>query len=193
LIDIVDEKIIDGEKKYLIKWKPINGRRFLDTWEPAENANAASVEDWETEKARRDKGKDQRKAKKSRKSSGVEQREKQVESVTKRPATQSPGQQPPAPSSPPQDTPMFFADTAGDESLASRGDRFVPALHTLSSSPASSSASDQVSSRTRSRLSVGDDSLVTFTESATQLTPEPASESAPRYAARPFSINAVSP
>jgi hypothetical protein len=188
LIDIIDEKTVEGEKKYLIKWKPIHGRRFLDTWEPAENANAASVEDWEIEKAKREKGKEQRKVKKSRKSSGVEQREKQVESVTKKPATQ-----PPAPSSPPQDTPMFFADTAGDESLASRGDRFVPALHTPSSSPASSSASDQVSSRTRSRLSVEDDSLVTITESVTQLTPKPASESAPRYAAQPFSINAVSP
>jgi hypothetical protein len=191
LIDIVDEKIIDGEKKYLIKWKPINGRRFLDTWEPAENANAASVEDWETEKARRDKGKDQRKAKKTRESSGREQREKPVKNA----AAQSATQEPPVavPSSPPEDTPMFFADTAGDESLASRGDRFVPALHTLSSSPASSSASNQVSSRTRSRLSVEDDSLVTFTETATQLTLELVSESAPRYAAQPFSITAVSP
>jgi hypothetical protein len=193
LIDIIDEKVVEGEKKYLIKWKPIHGRRFLDTWEPAENANAASVEDWEIEKTRRDKGKEKRKTKTKTvvRSSGGKQREKQVENAATEPATQeSPV---PAPSSLPEDTPMFFADTAGDESLASRGVRSVSALHTPSSSPANSSASDQVSSRTRSRLSAGDDSLVTFTESATQLTSEPVSDSAPRYATQPFPITAVSP
>jgi hypothetical protein len=87
LIDIIDEKIVDGEKKYLIKWKPIHGRRFLDTWEPAENANAASVEDWETEKMRRGKGKEPTKSKKAR---GKERARGEIpaETAAAKPATQ---------------------------------------------------------------------------------------------------------
>ncbi|KAI5250805.1 hypothetical protein E4T42_04749 [Aureobasidium subglaciale] len=53
LVDIIDEKLIDGVKKYLIKWKPISGRQFANTWEPAENANAAAVEDWHRRLANR--------------------------------------------------------------------------------------------------------------------------------------------
>ncbi|KAG9614850.1 hypothetical protein KCV01_g190, partial [Aureobasidium melanogenum] len=45
--DIINEKTVNGEKKYLIKWKPIHGREFMDTWEPAEYANALAVRDWE--------------------------------------------------------------------------------------------------------------------------------------------------
>ncbi|THY25714.1 hypothetical protein D6D01_04966 [Aureobasidium pullulans] len=52
LIDIVDEKVIGGVLKYRIKWKPINGRAFEDTWEPAENANEEAVRDWELIKER---------------------------------------------------------------------------------------------------------------------------------------------
>ncbi|KAI5271629.1 hypothetical protein E4T47_05088 [Aureobasidium subglaciale] len=53
LVNIIDEKLIDGVKKYLIKWKPISGRQFANTWEPAENANAAAVEDWHRRLANR--------------------------------------------------------------------------------------------------------------------------------------------
>jgi hypothetical protein len=173
LIDIIDEKILDGEKKYLIKWKPIHGRRFLDTWEPAGNANAASVEDWEIEKARREKRKESKRARGKERQRG----KIAVEKAAAEPATRE---------SPPEDTPMFFADTAGDGSLASRGARSVPVSHT-------SSSSEQVSSRTRSRVNVGEDSFATSPESTTQLTPEPASDPPPRYAAQPFSVNAVSP
>jgi hypothetical protein len=172
LIDIIDEKVVDGEKKYLIKWKPIHGRRFLDTWEPAENANAASVEDWEIEKARKDKGKAPTKSKKA-----GERRQKLIEKAATEPAIHEPL---------PEDAQMFFADTAGGESLTLRGDRSVSVSHT-------SSSSDQVSSRTRSRANVGDDSFAGSPESTRRLTPEPASDLPPRYAARPFSINAVSP
>jgi hypothetical protein len=176
LIDIIDEKIVDGEKKYLIKWKPIHGRRFLDTWEPAENANAASVEDWETEKARREKEKAPTKSKKAR-AKEKERGQRPVEKIAAEPASQN---------SLEEDTRMSFANTASDESLISRGARSVSASLT-------SSSSDQVSSRTRSRLNIGDESFITSSESTTRLTPESASDPPPRYAAQPFSINAVSP
>ncbi|KAI5199430.1 hypothetical protein E4T39_06254 [Aureobasidium subglaciale] len=53
LVDIIDERRIGGVKKYLIKWKPITGRTFANTWEPVENANAAAVEDWHRKLANR--------------------------------------------------------------------------------------------------------------------------------------------
>jgi hypothetical protein len=174
LIDIIDEKIVDEKKKYLIKWKPIHGRRFLDTWEPAENANAASVEDWEFEKARRQKGKAPTKSKKA-----GEREQGLIEKAATELATQE---------SLPEDAPMSLADTAGDESLVLRGARSVSVSVSYTSS-----SSDQVSSRTRSRANVGDDAFAGSPESTRRLTPEPASDLPPRYAAQPFSINAVSP
>ncbi|KAH0285142.1 hypothetical protein KCU62_g7781, partial [Aureobasidium sp. EXF-3399] len=207
LIDIIDERTIDGEKKYLIKWKPIHGRKFLDTWEPAENANAASVEDWELQKAKKGKRKDMEhgKVKKVRRGTGRERRERPVErsvAVTTIQTTQEfQEQHQSAPLSSPEQTPMFFVDTAGDASLASRGTRFVPTLHIPSPSPEGLSSIDQVSSRTRSRVNDRDDtrndsteslSDATPIESVTNLTPEPAADRLSRYAARPFSFDSVS-
>jgi hypothetical protein len=200
LIDIIDEKAIDGEKKYLIKWKPIHGRQFLDTWEPAENANAASVEDWEIEKTRRAKALERRKMRRAKRGPEVEQRRKRkhASEAAAEPANQaSVAQDHPLTSSLPEDTPIFFTDTVGDQSLASRGTRFVPALHTPSPSPASSLSADQVSSRTRSRANVEEEPLPAATksifESIVDSPPEPESGPLSEYTAQRFFINAVSP
>lgn len=190
LIDIIDEKNVDGEKKYLIKWKPIHGRKFMDTWEPAENANAASVEDWELQKSRRGKRMEQRKVKKkARRGTGRERRKRPVREAAAI-ATQESLTRHPTPLSSPEDNPMFLVDTVGDASLASRGTRFVHDFHTPSSSPANLS-SDQVSSHTPSTLDDRDDSLNSSTESAPNLTPSSASKPPSRYAAEPFLIDAV--
>jgi hypothetical protein len=53
LLDIVDEKIRDGERKYYIHWEPINGREFKNTWEPVAYANAEAVAEWERKKLKR--------------------------------------------------------------------------------------------------------------------------------------------
>jgi hypothetical protein len=87
LIDIVDEKVVGGVLKYRIKWQPINGRAFEDTWEPADNANEEAVRDWELIKQRRKEAK--AKAKKpKRKRSSVIAAEPDVKMVTE------PGSQP---------------------------------------------------------------------------------------------------
>ncbi|KAG9738343.1 hypothetical protein KCU73_g9757, partial [Aureobasidium melanogenum] len=95
--DIINEKTVNGEKKYLIKWKPIHGREFMDTWEPAENANALAVRDWELTKMK----KAQWRKKPTKKA---------VEATPEQPREPSPilGE---------EDTPMFFVDTAGDKSV----------------------------------------------------------------------------
>ncbi|TIA43553.1 hypothetical protein D6C79_06823 [Aureobasidium pullulans] len=81
LIDIVDEKVVGGVLKYRIKWQPINGRAFEDTWEPADNANEEAVRDWELIKGRQKEAK--AKAKKpKRKRSSVVTAEPDVEMVT---------------------------------------------------------------------------------------------------------------
>ena len=197
LIDIIDEKTENGEKKYLIKWKPIHGRKFMNTWEPAENANAASVEDWELQKTRRDKRMGKGKVKKNRRGTGRERRGKSVREAAAAPASQrllTQRQLAPSSSSSssPADSPMFVVDTVGDTSLASRGTRFVSFLCTPSSSPADSST-DQVSSRTRSKVVTRDEPLDTPAETIPDLTPEPAFNESSGYAIQPFYINAVSP
>ncbi|THZ36023.1 hypothetical protein D6C90_07149 [Aureobasidium pullulans] len=81
LIDIVDEKVVGGVLKYRIKWQPINGRAFEDTWEPADNANEEAVRDWVLIKGRQKEAK--AKAKKPRrKRSSVVAAEPDVEMVT---------------------------------------------------------------------------------------------------------------
>ncbi|KAH0366016.1 hypothetical protein KCU65_g5665, partial [Aureobasidium melanogenum] len=128
VVDIINEKTVNGEKKYLIKWKPIHGREFMDTWEPAENANALAVKDWERTK----KGKAQNKKNPTKKAAEV--------------ISQQPRE--PSPELGEEDTTTFFVDTAGE---GSAGARFVPNFYTHPSSPASLST-DQVSSSDRSDM-----------------------------------------
>ncbi|THW00372.1 hypothetical protein D6D26_05684 [Aureobasidium pullulans] len=81
LIDIVDEKVVGGVLKYRIKWQPINGRAFEDTWEPADNANEEAVRDWELIKGRQKEAK-AKAQKPRRKRSSVVAAEPDVEMVT---------------------------------------------------------------------------------------------------------------
>ncbi|KAH0168145.1 hypothetical protein KCU67_g3594, partial [Aureobasidium melanogenum] len=167
--DIINEKTVNGEKKYLIKWKPIHGREFMDTWEPAENANALAVRDWELIKIK----KAQWRKKPTKKA---------VEAIAQQPREPSPilGE---------EDTPMFFVDTAGDKSV---GARFVPTPRAYPSSPASLST-DQVSSRNHSNMISRDDQIAPNAEPTSDSTPERSSRPIVRYAAQPFQIFAVSP
>ncbi|KAG9687809.1 hypothetical protein KCU95_g10819, partial [Aureobasidium melanogenum] len=166
--DIINEKTVNGEKKYLIKWKPIHGREFMDTWEPAENANALAVRDWELTKMK--KAQWRKKATK-----------KAVEATPRQPREPSPilGE---------EDTSMFFVDTAGDKSV---GARFVPTPRACWSSPESLSM-DQDSCCNHSNIIARDDQIVPNAEPPSGSTPERSSRSTTRYAAQPFQIVAVS-
>jgi len=73
------------------------------------------------------------------------------------PIEQLPPQQQSAPSPPIEDAPMFFVDTAGDESLAFKGAKSVPASRARSPSPARSSSSDEVVFRGRAGVTIRDD------------------------------------
>ncbi|KAG9571573.1 hypothetical protein KCU79_g158, partial [Aureobasidium melanogenum] len=152
--DIINEKTVNGEKKYLIKWKPIHGREFMDTWEPAENANALAVRDWELTKMK----KAQWRKKPTKKA---------VEATPEQPREPSPilGE---------EDTPMFFVDTAGDKSV---GARFVPTPRAYPSSPASLST-DQVSAFVQADTSQPSAHITVAPESITNDAPEPALEPA---------------
>ncbi|KAH0278119.1 hypothetical protein KCU91_g2722, partial [Aureobasidium melanogenum] len=166
--DIINEKTVNGEKKYLIKWKPIHGREFMDTWEPAEYANALAVRDWELIKMKKAQWKKKR-------------TKKAVEVISQQPREPSPilGE---------EDTPMFFVDTAGDKPVDAR---FVPTPRACPSSPASLST-DQVSSRNHSKM-IRDDQIAPSAEPTSDPTLERSSRPIVRYAAQPFQIVAVSP
>ncbi|THV65738.1 hypothetical protein D6D28_08874 [Aureobasidium pullulans] len=125
LIDIVDEKVIGGVLKYRIKWQPINGRLFEDTWEPADNANEEAVRDWELIKGRQKETKAKAKKPRRRRSSVVAA-EPDVEMVTE-PVAQPdiPGRQRRLP-----------AETANEADVAEwlkRRDRYDPKIsaHTV--------------------------------------------------------------
>lgn len=185
VVDIIKERTLNGKKQYLIKWQPIHGRVFMDTWEPAEYANTAAVRDWELIKMKKAQWK-KLSGKPTRNDAGVST------SLEGQSTVQQPRE--PSPELGEEDTSIFFVTTAGDESLARKDARFVPALHTQSSSPSSSLADQgQVSFRTRSPMNTRDDIPTTTTHSIVKPVPEPVSRSSTRYAAQPFVIKAVSP
>ncbi|KAH0258633.1 hypothetical protein KCU91_g15704, partial [Aureobasidium melanogenum] len=90
-------------------------------------------------------------------------------------------QQQPAPSPPAEveDAPMFFVDTAGDESLAFKGPKSVPAPR--APSPARSSSSDEVVFRGRSGVTIRNDPPAVAQKS----TSKPAEKSSSKPVAQP--------
>ncbi|KAH0346558.1 hypothetical protein KCU81_g3959, partial [Aureobasidium melanogenum] len=90
-------------------------------------------------------------------------------------------QQHPAPSPPAEveDAPMFFVDTAGDESLAFKGPKSVPAPR--APSPARSSSSDEVVFRGRSGVTIRNDPPAVAQKS----TSKPAEKSSSKPVAQP--------
>lgn len=90
-------------------------------------------------------------------------------------------QQQPAPSPPAEveDAPMFFVDTAGDESLAFKGPKSVPAPR--APSPARSSSSDEVVFRGRSGVTIRNDPPAV----AQKPTSRPAEKSSSKPVAQP--------
>ncbi|KAG9991711.1 hypothetical protein KCU98_g11, partial [Aureobasidium melanogenum] len=97
------------------------------------------------------------------------------------PAEQPAPQQQPVPSPPAEveDAPMFFVDTAGDESLAFKGPKSVPAPR--APSPARSSSSDEVVFRGRSGVTIRNDPPAVAQKPASK----PASKSSPKSVAQP--------
>ncbi|KAH0398274.1 hypothetical protein KCU89_g7406, partial [Aureobasidium melanogenum] len=97
------------------------------------------------------------------------------------PVEQPAPQQQPVPSPPPQveDAPMFFVDTAGDESLAFKGPKSVPAPR--APSPARSSSSDEVVFRGRSGVTIRNDPPAVAQKPASK----PASKSSSKPVAQP--------
>lgn len=191
VVDIIKEKTVNGEKKYLIKWEPIHGREFLNTWEPAENANALAVRDWERMKKRRQQ---------ARKRMDRPARNALPAPITSIEHSLAQQAREPSPELGEEDTRMFLVDTAGGKSI---GARFVPHPRSRSSSPASLSSPDQVPSTISSNMIARVDHLkrdhrpqshltlntVPLSDDIPELSPNPTS----RYAARPFHIVAVSP
>ncbi|KAK5999386.1 hypothetical protein QM012_005511 [Aureobasidium pullulans] len=177
VVDIINVKIVNGERKYLIKWEPIHGRMFMDTWEPAENANAMAVRDWELIKKNRESGR--RKQSKGSYKDVARMSTRLVEQPTR-------AQQPhePSPELGEEDTSMFFVDSSGDKAL---GARLVPTPRARSSSPAS--LSDQVSFHTRSSMNTRDDQLMPKADSTAERFSRPTA----RYAAQRIGVHAVPP
>ncbi|KAH0385849.1 hypothetical protein KCU92_g3165, partial [Aureobasidium melanogenum] len=97
------------------------------------------------------------------------------------PVEQPAPHQQPLPSPPPQveDAPMFFVDTAGDESLAFKGPKSVPAPR--APSPARSSSSDEVVFRGRSGVTIRNDPPAVAQKPASK----PASKSSSKPVAQP--------
>ncbi|KAH0339594.1 hypothetical protein KCU81_g7169, partial [Aureobasidium melanogenum] len=167
VVDIINEKTVSGEKKYLIKWKPIHGREFMDTWEPAENANALAVRDWERMKKRK-----------------AHMKKKFTKKVVE---ASSQHQREPSPELGEEDTTMFFVETNGNKSA-----RFVPTPRVISSSPASLST-DQVLSHDRSNMINRDDQIASNAKPTSGPATERLLRPTIRYAAQPIQIVAVSP
>ncbi|KAH0350334.1 hypothetical protein KCU83_g5103, partial [Aureobasidium melanogenum] len=97
------------------------------------------------------------------------------------PVEQPAPQQQPVPSPPAEveDAPMFFVDTAGDESLAFKGPKSVPAPR--APSPARSSSSDEVVFRGRSGVTIRNDPPAV----AQKLSSKPASKPSSKPVAQP--------
>ncbi|KAG9925451.1 hypothetical protein KCV02_g9733, partial [Aureobasidium melanogenum] len=92
------------------------------------------------------------------------------------PAEQPAPQQQPVPSPPAEveDAPMFFVDTAGDESLAFKGPKSVPAPR--APSPARSSSSDEVVFRGRSGVTIRNDPPAVAQKPASKPASKPSSK-----------------
>jgi hypothetical protein len=85
-------------------------------------------------------------------------------------------QQIPTPSPPQEDAPMFFVDTAGDESLAFKGPKSVHAPR--APSPTGSSSSDEVVFRGRNGVTIRDDPVAAHKPAPT-ISSKPSLKSAP--------------
>ncbi|KAI5196370.1 hypothetical protein E4T39_07809 [Aureobasidium subglaciale] len=101
------------------------------------------------------------------------------------PIEQPPPQQLSAPSPPTEDAPMFFIDTAGDESLAFKGPKYVPAPRARAPSVARSSSSDEVVFRGRNGVTVRDDPPAVVQKSAPKPESKPSAKSKSKPAAQP--------
>ncbi|KAI4729845.1 hypothetical protein E4T49_02159 [Aureobasidium sp. EXF-10728] len=103
------------------------------------------------------------------------------------PLEQLPPQQQPAPSPPAEveEAPMFFVDTAGDESLAFKGPKSAPAPRARAPSPARSSSSDEVVFRGRAGVTIKDDPPAVAQKPAPKPAPKPASKSSSTPVAQP--------
>ncbi|KAH0285495.1 hypothetical protein KCU62_g7462, partial [Aureobasidium sp. EXF-3399] len=94
-------------------------------------------------------------------------------------------QQQPVPSPPPEDAPIFFVDTAGDDSLAFKGTKSAPAPRARSPSPARSSSSDEVVFRGRAGVTIRDDPPAVAQKPMSKPAPKPASKSSSKPVAQP--------
>ncbi|THX06326.1 hypothetical protein D6D13_06589 [Aureobasidium pullulans] len=101
------------------------------------------------------------------------------------PIAESTPQQTSVPSPSPEDAPMFFVDTAGDESLAFKGPKSVPAPRARAPSPARSSSSDEVVFRGRNGVTIRDDPPAVISKPA----PKPAPKSSSKPATQPAQVN----
>ncbi|KAI5236876.1 hypothetical protein E4T43_08343 [Aureobasidium subglaciale] len=101
------------------------------------------------------------------------------------PIEQPPPQQLSAPSPPTEDAPMFFIDTAGDESLAFKGPKSVSAPRARAPSVARSTSSDEVVFRGRNGVTVRDDPPAVAQKSAPKPAPKPSARSSSKSAALP--------
>ncbi|KEQ80992.1 hypothetical protein M438DRAFT_255540, partial [Aureobasidium pullulans EXF-150] len=93
------------------------------------------------------------------------------------------------PSPPPEDAPMFFVDTAGDESLAFKGPKSVPAPRARAPSPARSSSSDEVVFRGRNGVTIRDDPPAVISKPVSKPAPKPAPKSSSKPATQPAQVN----
>jgi hypothetical protein len=101
------------------------------------------------------------------------------------PIQQPPPQQQSAPSPPTEDAPMFFVDTAGDESLAFKGTKSVPAPRARAPSPARSSSSDEVVFRGRAGVTIRDDPPAVAQKPAPKPASKPSAKSKPKPVDQP--------
>jgi len=105
------------------------------------------------------------------------------------PIEESTPQQTSVPSPPLEDAPMFFVDTAGDESLAFKGPKSVPAPRARAPSPARSSSSDEVVFRGRNGVTIRDDPPAVISKPVSKPAPKPAPKSSSKPATQPAQVN----
>ncbi|TIA66109.1 hypothetical protein D6C77_00354 [Aureobasidium pullulans] len=105
------------------------------------------------------------------------------------PIEESTPQQTSVPSPPLEDAPMFFVDTAGDESLAFKGPKSVPATRARAPSPARSSSSDEVVFRGRNGVTIRDDPPAVISKPVSKPAPKPAPKSSSKPATQPAQVN----
>ncbi|THW11617.1 hypothetical protein D6C89_09404 [Aureobasidium pullulans] len=105
------------------------------------------------------------------------------------PIEESTPQQTSVPSPPLEAAPMFFVDTAGDESLAFKGPKSVPAPRARAPSPARSSSSDEVVFRGRNGVTIRDDPPAVISKPVSKPAPKPAPKSSSKPATQPAQVN----